>query len=497
MNKTKQNPMTQVDFCRLIGFLLYSSVIPLPNKRDYWSSVSRQAMVANAIKRDRIMYLLSILHFHDNSIEKLKYEKIEPTLNYFNERSKLIVVPEKNLSIDEQMIGYKGTTAPRSYRQYMPNKPTKRGFKMWTRCCVTGFVYKMILHDGELKENSQKQLSLSSSSERTSRRTTSELDDQIADTEPKALLRKYGSSGVVVLDLIKDVPIGSSLFFDNYFAPTKLIKKLTHMNYRVTCTLGPNRTEKCPISTKKQFKQKFRGYYKSFVSDDDSSIVIGWKDSKRVSLGSNHIGKEPEVKIQRWDKENRCNIDVTAPQIISQYNQFMGGVDTLDMLVALHSITFKSKRWYTRIVWRLFDLMVINSWIIMKNHRGDLEDRATSHSSFRLFYFKLQIAQYLLQNAGLAQLPISPPDLILQDSSSDDEDDQPPKKKPREMTSRVLRSLRYDGANHWPVFMTNINNTRCKYEICSAKTYWKCSKCNVHLCLNSKKNCFYEFHREQ
>lgn len=51
------------------------------------------------------MYLLSILHFHDNAVEKHKIEKVEPILNYFNERCKLIVEPENNLSIDEQMIG--------------------------------------------------------------------------------------------------------------------------------------------------------------------------------------------------------------------------------------------------------------------------------------------------------------------------------------------------------------------------------------------------------
>lgn len=498
MNKTKQNPMTEVDFCRLIGFLFYSSVVPLPNKRDYWSSVSRQSMVANAITRDRIMYLLSILHFHDNSTEKFKFEKIGPMLDHFNERSKLIVLPESNLSIDEQMIGYKGTTAPRSYRQFMPNKPTKRGFKVWTRCGVSGFVYKMILHHGESKKIFREQLSLGSSLERTSRRTSKELNnDQIADTERKALLRQYGSSGMVVLDLIKDVQIGSSLFFDNYFASTKLIKKLTDMNYRVTCTLRPNRTEKCPISTEKEFKQQFRGYYEFFVSDDDSLIVVGWKDSKRVLLGSNHIGTEPEVNIQRWDKENRRNIDVTAPQIISKYNQFMGGVDTLDMLVALHPIPFRSKRWYIRIIWRLFDLMVINSWIIMRKQYGNLNDEATSQGPFRLFHFKLQIAQYLLQSPGIPQPPVRPSDSALGDSSSDDEGDQPPRKKPREMTSRVLRSLRYDGTNHWPVFVSNKNNTRCKYEACTAKTYWKCSKCNVHLCIDSRKNCFQEFHRKQ
>ncbi|CAF1210943.1 unnamed protein product [Rotaria magnacalcarata] len=63
-NNTKQSSMTDIDFNCLLGFLFYASVVPLPNKRDYWSSSSRHSIVADATSRDRIMYLLSILHFH-------------------------------------------------------------------------------------------------------------------------------------------------------------------------------------------------------------------------------------------------------------------------------------------------------------------------------------------------------------------------------------------------------------------------------------------------
>ncbi|CAM4845849.1 unnamed protein product [Rotaria magnacalcarata] len=108
-------------------------------------------MFADVISRNRIMYLLSILHFHDNVLEKNKVEQVEPLLTYFNERCKFIVKPEKNLSIDEQIIGYKGTTAHTSFWQVMPKKPTKRGFKVWTRCGITAFVYEMILHYGTSK----------------------------------------------------------------------------------------------------------------------------------------------------------------------------------------------------------------------------------------------------------------------------------------------------------------------------------------------------------
>ena len=116
-NKMQQVRMTENDLNCLTGLLFYSLVVSLPNKRDYLSCVSRQSIIADVINHDRVMYLLSVLHFYDNAVKKHKIEKVEPLLKYFNERSKLIVELENNLSIDEQMIAYKETIATTSFHQ--------------------------------------------------------------------------------------------------------------------------------------------------------------------------------------------------------------------------------------------------------------------------------------------------------------------------------------------------------------------------------------------
>ena len=228
--KYSEISLTETYLHCLLGFLSYSSVVPLTNKRDYWSSFCRQPMVVDVITRDRIMFLLSILHFHDNSIEKHESQKVEPILCYFNERCKVIAEPQKNLSIDEQMTAYKGTTAPTSFQQYMPKKPTKRGFKVWTRCGVSTVVYEMILYCGASKPVPSASALSDSSLTRASRRSitttkTTSSDFQSVNAQRERLLKQYGSSGLVVLDLIRNVPAVSSIFVNNYFASTKLIKK--------------------------------------------------------------------------------------------------------------------------------------------------------------------------------------------------------------------------------------------------------------------------------
>ena len=44
-NNTRRSPMTGIDFNCLLGFVFYASVVPLPNKGDYWSSSSRQSII--------------------------------------------------------------------------------------------------------------------------------------------------------------------------------------------------------------------------------------------------------------------------------------------------------------------------------------------------------------------------------------------------------------------------------------------------------------------
>jgi len=293
----KQEPKTEDDLLSLIGFLYYSSTVPLPSKSDYWSSFCRQSFVADFISRDRVDYLLSILHFNDNTVEKDKLQKVEPLIIFFNDRCLNIVHPERNVSIDEQMIGYKGKTAPTSLKQYMPNKPTKRGFKLWAKCGISGFVYEIKIYCGSTSISSNQIPNATLQRSFRSRTTTDSYADVTrAEFEQHNLyIKEFGAASTVVLDFLKHIPLGSRIFVDNYFGSLKLIHKLTDLGYGITCTLRSNRIGQCPIPSEKQMKTQTRGFYQSFVTDDEKATVVVWKDNKTVLLGSNCVGEEPLV----------------------------------------------------------------------------------------------------------------------------------------------------------------------------------------------------------
>lgn len=59
------------------------------------------------------------------------------------------VSPEELHSIDEIMVAFKG----RSFlKQYLPNKPSKCGLKLWGRSEISGYIYDFGIYQGKVKD---------------------------------------------------------------------------------------------------------------------------------------------------------------------------------------------------------------------------------------------------------------------------------------------------------------------------------------------------------
>lgn len=72
------------------------------------------------------------------------------------------------------------------------------------------------------------------------------------------------------------------------------------------------------------------------------------------------------------------------------------------------------------------------------------------------------------------------------------------KTKKRKINKRENRAVvprdRFDRFDHFSLYDDKKSTSRCKNVTCAQQTHWYCSKCDVHLCLKSDRNCFYEFH---
>lgn len=65
--------------------------------------------------------------------KKLKYElcKVHPLNDHIQKHCKELYQPNREVSIDKRMVGLK---ARFFFRQYIRNKPTRWGFKLWCLC---------------------------------------------------------------------------------------------------------------------------------------------------------------------------------------------------------------------------------------------------------------------------------------------------------------------------------------------------------------------------
>jgi hypothetical protein len=81
------------------------------------------------------------------------------------------------------------------------------------------------------------------------------------------------------------------------------------------------------------------------------------------------------------------------------------------------------------------------------------------------------------------------------DATTADEDaDVDVKKRYRE--SKPQDNVRFDGLGHYSIFDERAMRTTCKSDGCKQRTFSLCAKCRVHLCCNTNRNCFAEFHRK-
>ena len=96
------------------------------------------------MSHDRFDLIKRFLHFNDNFEDKKRDDvtrdrlfKIRPIFEKLQQNC-LVVDPEEHNSINEQIIPFKG----RSFlRRYMPKKPQKWGFKIFSRNGASGMLY--------------------------------------------------------------------------------------------------------------------------------------------------------------------------------------------------------------------------------------------------------------------------------------------------------------------------------------------------------------------
>ncbi|XP_038132286.1 uncharacterized protein LOC119771273 isoform X2 [Cyprinodon tularosa] len=153
-------------------------------------------------------------------------------------------------------------------------------------------------------------------------------------------------------------------------------------------------------------------------------------------------------------------------------------LDLCDRMLSFYRMSTKTKRWTSRVMTHFFDVAITNAWIQYKSDSIALNQPAKNIEHY--LDFKLHLAEELMDSPAF------------HDSSEDSEEEYHPPTKTR--IPQPEPSVRRLGARHMPEMMDIKHVERCRNKGCKGKTYMRCTKCMMFLCITKTKRCFQDYH---
>ena len=275
--------------------LVHKSELQLYFQDSYW--LTRTPGFSHIFSRDDYLLLRSVLHFVDDekNTENDKLFKIRPILDEVKDRYCHAYSANKELSVDESMLKFKGRLF---FKQYMPSKPsTKWGIKIWSLCdSHTGFLLKFDVYTGKQDNDLQS------------------MEHGLSYKVVTSLLNEFKDKGHVV-------------HMDSFFSSLPLFDDLHSKKIGACGTVRANR--KGLPQEIKTIKANRGTLPNIWLRSDKKAIACSWQDTGKVNVIST-VGNPGVTSVRvRTKKGDR---EVSKPTIQVTYNKFMGGVDKFDQL---------------------------------------------------------------------------------------------------------------------------------------------------------------------
>jgi hypothetical protein len=330
---------------------LYRGLMPCSRAEEYWASESRVPFISSSLSRDRFKHLRanwSIIGPPGTAEQEKRkkaadmWYKLRPLLDCVLHGCQNGYRPRRYLTIDEQMIAFKGR---HDAVVYIPNKPHPKGFKNDLIADSETYVLGFLLSKGKIGDK-----------------------------------REVGQAARVIAELLKPYTgQGYILVCDNHYSSLPLVQWLDAHGTGYVGTLRRDRFG-FPSDFFVAKHALERGQWQTW--QQKRITITRWGDSVAVFLISNVHSPDEKASVQRWVKgEGRT--DVPAPAVVPTYQQYMRSVDRVDQQCASYWPGSKAQRWWPSVAWGIINIGVHNAYVLQRLQCEAAGTRPLSNFAFR------------------------------------------------------------------------------------------------------------------
>lgn len=322
-----------------LGICILMGCKRLPSVRQYWMRSQPFLyceLISSIMSLERWEDILRCLHLVDNAtvvkdVKNPKFDRIAKTrwlVEMFVTVSKEIYNLDREITVDECVIPYKGRYC--FIRQFMPDKPVQFGIKVWLLASSkTRFVWQMEVSFGE---------------------GTGVGPHSLGYHVVERMVKGLENRGYV-------------LVIDNFFASVNLFHELMCQGIWATGTVCKN-SKNLPEGLYLKEDDVVCGSMLLRTHVHRQMGVVSWQDKKLVTLLSTAAPPwAPNTKVLRRIPGMTGQLIVPSLPMVTQYIEYMRGVDVTDQLRASYSSQLRCHKWWVKIFHQIVDQTMVNAYV--------------------------------------------------------------------------------------------------------------------------------------
>ena len=341
-------PTDTHELLAFIGVHIFMGIDSLPKRRMYWQGDTRHATVAAVLSRDRFESLTRYLRVSPpeaGAAPRNPFSFVRAFIDSLNHSFPRHWNPGRHLALDESMVSFRGRS---DIKQFVPGKPHPHGYKIWV-LANENYMLQLQLYEGKAAAGPS-------------------IHDMVLQ-----LTSLYCNTNHV-------------LYCDTLFTSPTLLASLFNVGIRVCGSVKRNRIgmPSAAVLTPAQLLAIPRGAHLQMQRGDVT--LCAWRDKKLILLLYNHIDPSLLTTMQRWGEDGAI-YQLGCPQAISDYFHHARAVDVINQLHYSYLPGRKSRKCWTRLVWWLIDICILNAFRLWQVQHPD-----ESHLTFRM-----QLAHELME----------------------------------------------------------------------------------------------------